>query len=90
MKVLKRMLKSTINLKKRTLILGLLFLVVLTFLISGSAVQQSLKEVLNTNRDKVNAIVSININLDTIMQEMMSADSGKSKKKRLMQKWSKK
>ncbi|WP_408868865.1 hypothetical protein ACJYYY_09320 [Brochothrix campestris] len=80
MKVLKRMLKSTINLKKRTLILGLLFLVVLTFLISGSAVQQSLKEVLNTNRDKVNAIVSININLDTIMQEMMSADSGKSKK----------
>lgn len=85
MKMFNRILKSVISLKKRTMILSALFLVVTVFLISGSAVQGSLNKVINKNQEKVNSIVSIEKNLDAMMKGMndpsSGGDSGTDKKK---------
>lgn len=71
MKLLKRVFQGMINLRKRTLILSALFLLVLTLLISGSAVQGALSQILEKNKSNVNSIVNIEIDLDKMMQSMM-------------------
>jgi hypothetical protein len=80
LRVIKRVLQSTINLKKRTLILGILFFIVTTFLISGSSLQNSLKGVLEKTKEKVTPVISIELDLDLLMQEMSGGNSASNRK----------
>lgn len=83
MKIIKRAIQSAIHLKKRTLILGLLFLLVMTFLITGASLQGAMNNILEKNKENVNPIVSIETDLDLLMREMTSGDMGKNNRQQI-------
>jgi ABC-type lipoprotein release transport system permease subunit len=62
------------------LILGILFFIVTTFLISGSSLQNSLKGVLEKTKEKVTPVISIELDLDLLMQEMSGGNSASNRK----------
>lgn len=79
MSIFKRIVQSIINLKKRTIILSILFIVVSVFLISGAAIQNSLKKVMNETKNQVNPIISVELDLDALMKEMYGGESSNNK-----------
>lgn len=79
MSIFQRIFQSIINLKKRTIILGVLFIVVSVFLVSGSSIQHSLKKVLNETKDQVNPVISVELDLDALMKEMYGGGSSSGK-----------
>lgn len=72
MTTIKRSFQSLKNLKKRTLIIGLIFLLVSTFLMSGSIVKGSLQSMLNSAKKEVNPIATIESDLDSLMKDMLT------------------
>lgn len=71
MTILKRSIQSLRSLKKRTIILGMLFLLVSIFLISGSVIKSSLQNMLDSAKKEVNPIVTIETDLDSLLKDMM-------------------
>lgn len=57
------------------MILGVLFLIVSIFLVSGSSIQHSLKKILNETKNQVSPIISVELDLDDLMKEMYSGES---------------
>lgn len=69
-----RIIKSIISLKKRTAIIGGLFLVVSTFLITARLTQYELQKVLENVQKDLNSIVTIELDYEKILQSMYSGD----------------
>ena len=65
-----RIIKSIISLKKRTAIIGGLFLVVSTFLITARLTQYELQKVLENVQKDLNSIVTIELDYEKILQSM--------------------
>lgn len=79
MKLLKRVIKSITSLKKRTAIIGGIFLVITTFMITGSIIQKELESVLSQVKKDMNSIVSIELNYEKLLQNMYAGSSGEKK-----------
>lgn len=69
-----RIIKSITSLKKRTAIIGGLFLVVSTFLITARLTQYELQKVLENVQKDLNSIVTIELDYEKILQSMYSGD----------------
>lgn len=78
--ILKRSIQSLKNLKKRTVILGTLFLIVSIFLVSGSVIKSSLQNMLDSAKKEVNPIATIEADLDSLMKDMMSGGKSSTSK----------
>lgn len=72
MKFLNRIFKSIVSLKKRTAIIGGLFLVISTFLITARLTQTELQKVLSNVQKDLNSVVTIELDYEKIMQSMYS------------------
>lgn len=78
--ILKRSIRSLTSLKKRTIILGVLFLLVSIFLVSGSVIKSSLQNMLDSAKKEVNPIATIETDLDSLMKDMMSGGKNSTSK----------
>lgn len=78
--ILKRSIQSLKNLKKRTLTLGIIFLIVSIFLVSGSVIKGSLQNMLDNAKKEVNPIATIETDLDSLMKDMMTGGKSSSSK----------
>lgn len=79
MNFLKRTLKSIVSLKKRTLIIGSIFLVVSTFLITARLTQSNLENSLSNVQEELTPIVNIQLNHEMLFKEMSSGTSNANK-----------
>lgn len=67
-----RIIKSIVSLKKRTAIIGGLFLVISTFLITARLTQYELQNVLANVQKDLNSLVTIELDYEKILQSMYS------------------
>lgn len=67
-----RIIKSIVSLKKRTTIIGGLFLVISTFLITARLTQYELQNVLANVQKDLNSLVTIELDYEKILQSMYS------------------
>lgn len=72
MKFFTRIIKSIVSLKKRTAIIGGLFLVISTFLITARLTQYELQNVLANVQKDLNSLVTIELDYEKILQSMYS------------------
>lgn len=72
MKFLNRIFKSIVSLKKRTAIIGGLFLVISTFLITARLTQTELQKVLSNVQKDLNSLVTIELDYEKLLQSMYS------------------
>lgn len=79
MNFLKRTMKSIVSLKKRTLIIGSIFLVVSTFLITARLTQSNLENSLSNVQEELTPIVNIQLNHEMLFKEMSSDKSNSNK-----------
>lgn len=79
MNFLKRTMKSIVSLKKRTLIIGSIFLVVSTFLITARLTQSNLEKSLSNVQDDLTPIVNIQLNHEMLFKEISSGTSNSNK-----------
>lgn len=79
MNFLKRTMKSIVSLKKRTLIIGSIFLVVSTFLITARLTQSNLENSLSNVQEELTPIVNIQLNHEMLFKEMSSGTSNANK-----------
>lgn len=79
MNFLKRTMKSIVSLKKRTLIIGSIFLVVSTFLITARLTQSNLENSLSNVQEELTPIVNIELNHEMLFKEMSSGTSNANK-----------
>lgn len=79
MNFLKRTMKSIVSLKKRTLIIGSIFIVVSTFLITARLTQSNLENSLSHVQDELTPIVNIQLNHEMLFKEMSSGTSNANK-----------
>ncbi|EGO6697902.1 ABC transporter permease [Enterococcus faecalis] len=80
MTIFKRSIQSLRSLKKRTIILGILFFLVSIFLVSGSVIKSSLQNMLDSAKKEVNPIATIETDLDSLMKDMMSGGKNSTSK----------
>lgn len=80
MTTFKRSFQSLLKLRKRTLVLSLIFLLMSTFLLSGSIVKGSLQTMLNSAKKEVNPITTIETGLDSLMKDMLTGGQNSTSK----------
>lgn len=79
MNTVRRTIKSIINLKKRTYLIGTLFLVISVFLIASSSIQSALNDALSQTKKQLNPILTIELDYEKVFQSFSSSSSSESK-----------